>query len=630
MKKWLLCIMIFFITGFSELCAESGIVWKRTDKSGVVLSTAVSATLPVMLEKLFQEFALYPEKIKVDSSVTGIPEVKEVRGHNPETVLSLLLLRHDLTLVSQQDRHLIISRKDAWRHRPFRKILNSPVFLEKILGELSKVGQIALHFDSDKIQGRKVQRNLNYSSIEDAIFDLASHQNAVVVYYPRLHVLEWTQDPTLVTKSVVLSSASQKQVQSFLTEIRKELEEIRLVHDSYPTEKSLILRGSEESVVLTVQLIEQWESGLEKVSSADVDPFPASPSVESEGIEPKLFPETRIVRLKLKYLSVGPQTVQSNGQPLTIPGVEDSLRKVLQQRLEDETETPPLRPQIIPDLLGNSLILEGSKTHVDWLEKLVQVWDRPLPLIRIEAHLFETSETHSRQLGLEFRGKSVSTDGTVSITDQGPFTAGLELGPAAASQALRVDAVLRLLQSEGKGRMLSRPVVVTLNNVEAEMNSGSVLHIKISTEKTSRLQELKTGITLRVTPRLIEDSDNHSNDRIWLKIYAETSNPIEGSSIDGIPPINTQRAQTQVFVKDGQPFLLGGLIKNRTGESQSGVPFFKDLPFLGTFFRTSGSNNSFDHVMVFVTPTRVFADEIQELPEYSELDQVKKTLEIKP
>ena len=95
MKKWLLCIMIFFITGFSELCAESGIVWKRTDKSGVVLSTAVSATLPVMLEKLFQEFALYPEKIKVDSSVTGIPEVKEVRGHNPETVLSLLLLRHD-------------------------------------------------------------------------------------------------------------------------------------------------------------------------------------------------------------------------------------------------------------------------------------------------------------------------------------------------------------------------------------------------------------------------------------------------------------------------------------------------------------------------------------------------------
>ena len=74
------------------------------------------------------------------------------------------------------------------------------------------------------------------------------------------------------------------------------------------------------------------------------------------------------------------------------------------------------------------------------------------------------------------------------------------------------------------------------------MNSGSVLHIKITNEQTNRLQELKTGITLRVTSRLIEDSNNHTNDRIWLKIYAETNNPTEGSSIDGIPPINTQRA----------------------------------------------------------------------------------------
>jgi type III secretion protein C len=352
--------------------------------------------------------------------------------------------------------------------------------------------------------------------------------------------------------------------------------------------------------------------------------------IEVEDPETETVPDSRIVRLQIKYLSVGTQIVQSNGQSLTIPGVEESLRKALQQRLEDETEIPAMRPQIVADLLSNSLILEGSKSHVEWMEKLLQIWDRPLPLIRIEAHLFETSEIHSRQLGLEFRAKSVSADGTVSVADQGAFSAGLALGPAAASQALRVDAVLRLLQSEGKGRMLSRPVVVTLNNVEAEMNSGSVLHIKIVNDKTSRLQELKTGITLRVTPRLIEDSDNHTNDKIWLKIYAETSNPTDGSSIDGIPPINTQRAQTQVFVKNGQAFLLGGLIKSSSGQSQSGLPFFKDLPLLGPIFRTSGANNSFDHVMVFVTPTRVFADTKQQLPLFSEMEKVKKTIELKP
>ena len=534
--------MLFFAAGFSVSGAESGIIWKKVGNSGITLSTSSSKTLTEMLDALLQQFALHPEKIQIDAAVKSLPEIAEVQGHNPETVLKLLLSRHDLSLISRNGRHRIVLRSDVWRFRPFKKIINSPVLLANILRELAQAGQITLHFNAEKIKQRKVIRNLAYNSIEDAIFDLALRQNALAVYYPGLHVLAWTQDPPLATKSLTIRFAEQKQVREFLAEIRKELKEIRLVHDAYPAPNSLVLRGSEESVNLTAQLIEQWENGLSDITSANPEVFTLESEIEVEVTETETVPDSRIVRLQLQYLSVGPQTVESNGKSLIITGVEESLRKALQQRLEDETEMPAMRPQIIADLLSNTLILEGSKSHVEWLEKLVRIWDRPLPLIQIEAHLFETSETHSRQLGLEFRAKSVSADGTVSVTDQGTFSAGLAMGPAAASQALQVDAVLRLLQSEGKGRMLSRPVVVTLNNVEAEMNSGSVLHIKITDDKTSRLQELKTGITLRVTPRLIEDSNNHTNDRIWLKIYAETNNPTEGSSIDRIPPINTQRA----------------------------------------------------------------------------------------
>jgi len=622
--------MLFFAAGFSVSGAESGIIWKKVGNSGITLSTSSSKTLTEMLDALLQQFALHPEKVQIDAAIQSLPEIAEVQGHNPETVLKLLLSRHDLSLISRNGLHRIVLRSDVWRFRPFKKIINSPVLLANILRELAQAGQITLHFNAEKIKQRKVIRNLAYNSIEDAIFDLALRQNALAVYYPGLHVLAWTQDPPLATKSLTIRFAEQKQVREFLAEIRKELKEIRLVHDAYPAPNSLVLRGSEESVNLTAQLIEQWENGLSDITSANPEVFTLESEIEVEVTETETVPDSRIVRLQLQYLSVGPQTVESNGQSLIIAGVEESLRKALQQRLEDETEMPAMRPQIIADLLSNTLILEGSKSHVEWLEKLVRIWDRPLPLIQIEAHLFETSETHSRQLGLEFRAKSVSADGTISVTDQGTSSAGLALGPAGPSQALQVDAVLRLLQSEGKGRMLSRPVVVTLNNVEAEMNSGSVLHIKITDDKTSRLQELKTGITLRVTPRLIEDSNNHTNDRIWLKIYAETSNPTEGSSIDGIPPINTQRAQTQVIVKNGQAFLLGGLIKSSTGQSLSGLPFFKDLPLLGPLFRTSAANNSFDHVMVFVTPTRVFADAKQQLPLFSEMEKVKKNVELKP
>ena len=74
-----------------------------------------------------------------------------------------------------------------------------------------------------------------------------------------------------------------------------------------------------------------------------------------------------MVRLQIKYLSVVPQTVKSNGQSLTIPVVEDNLRKVLVQRLEDETKIPAIRPQIIAVWLINILILDGTKSHVEWL-----------------------------------------------------------------------------------------------------------------------------------------------------------------------------------------------------------------------------------------------------------------------
>ena len=66
------------------------------------------------------------------------------------------------------------------------------------------------------------------------------------------------------------------------------------------------------------------------------------------------------------------------------------------------------------------------------------------------------------------------------------------------------------------------------------MNSGSVINVRLSGEKTASLQEIKTGVTLRVTPRLIPNpGDNRSQDQILLKVYAETSSPMAESMSTG-------------------------------------------------------------------------------------------------
>ena len=150
---------------------------------------------------------------------------------------------------------------------------------------------------------------------------------------------------------------------------------------------------------------------------------------------------------------------------------------------------------------------------------------------------------------------------------------------------MRIDAILRFLQSKGRGRIFSRPLVVTANNIEAEMNSGSVINVRLSGEKTASLQEIKTGVTLRVTPRLIPNpGDNRSQDQILLKVYAETSSPMAGINVDGIPQINSQHASTEVTVLQGEPYLVSGLIKDRESMNQSGFRCCRIFLLLVGFF----------------------------------------------
>ena len=243
---------------------------------------------------------------------------------------------------------------------------------------------------------------------------------------------------------------------------------------------------------------------------------------------------------------------------------------------------------------------------------MIELLDHPLAQIRIEVHIFETNETDALRLGLEFSGRGIAADGTLSPTDGGVFGPGLVFGPQETSHVMWIDAALRFRQS--LGRVLSRPVVVTANNIEAEMNSGSVLNIRLIGEKTTSLQELKTGVTLRVSLRLISVSaDNQSHDRILLNVFAETSSPMASSVIDGIPPINSQRAHSEVIVEQGQPFLVCGLIRNRRTLGRRWVPFFQDLSLLCPWFRSESSSGQFDHILVFVTPTQVKPETRQSL-----------------
>ena len=283
-----------------------------------------------------------------------------------------------------------------------------------------------------------------------------------------------------------------------------------------------------------------------------------------------------------------------------LPSIEDQLREFFQQ-VPDFAETQP-QPLILPDRQNNVLLIRETEAQLQLVEELLSLWDQPSPLIRIEAHIFETIEKISRELGLSWRGTGVSTDGVRALEglDFGlSWTAGL----FDTGRGVCIGAMLRMLQEQGEGRVLWRPVVVTLNVLEAEMSGGLVLGVRLVSDTDAKLQQIQTGVTLRVTPRWIEPLDSVQEVQVQVSIHAETSTPLQDNAIDGIPQINSQKGRSSLMVPNGQPILMVGMIRQQSSNSTQGVPLFQDLPLLGPLFGLRDDQQVFDHVLVFVIPT---------------------------
>jgi type IV pilus assembly protein PilQ len=115
-------------------------------------------------------------------------------------------------------------------------------------------------------------------------------------------------------------------------------------------------------------------------------------------------------------------------------------------------------------------------------------------------------------------------------------------------------------------------------------------------QATVQIQE--TGIILEATPHVTDD------DHILLELSAERSAPQLADSDVGFI-FNTQNAQSEVLVRDGETVVIGGLTVTEREEVRSGIPFLMNLPLVGGLFRTTRESQVQRDLIILVTPTIV-------------------------
>ena len=256
---------------------------------------------------------------------------------------------------------------------------------------------------------------------------------------------------------------------------------------------------------------------------------------------------------------------------------------------------------ITVDEQGNRVIFFGTQSEYDQFENLARQLDTPVPEVMIEVTIAEVTLTDESSYGLDAVFNSeVAPAFSTQLTSNGSFSGTLQTGQVTLNASASA--------SNNQINVLSTPRIVARSGAEATVQVGTDVPIITSqraansqsggnTDVLQTVQYRSTGVLLSVTPRV------YSGNRIDLEISQETS-AAEANSNSSItsPLISTRTLNSQLSLQDGQTAVLGGLIENRFTRGNNGIPLLKDVPLLGTPFRSETLNATRTMLVVLVTP----------------------------
>jgi type II secretory pathway component GspD/PulD (secretin) len=254
------------------------------------------------------------------------------------------------------------------------------------------------------------------------------------------------------------------------------------------------------------------------------------------------------------------------------------------------------------------VLLQGGSIEVETAKKLLTQLDAPVPQLVIEAKVVDISSTGADQLGIIWGDK-----GTLSGTrfDETPGADALSIGRFDRLVALQIPATIKGLVESGKAKVLANPNVAALDSKPSSIFIGDEVKYVVRIDQTLQGGTTILTDTARVGVQLHTISRVNSDGFITMDLHPEVSVITQWIDMPGgdisLPQISRRYIDSTVRVKDGETIVIGGLIKDEEIKSMGGVPFLKDLPFIGQLFKNRSTTNSHSEIMMFITP-RVLTD----------------------
>jgi type IV pilus assembly protein PilQ len=316
------------------------------------------------------------------------------------------------------------------------------------------------------------------------------------------------------------------------------------------------------------------------------------------------------------------------------------------------------RGSVVADSVNNALVITDVQTRIDDVESFVRGLDIRTPQVSIQAKIILVDRTDVEELGLQYdlgsttqffnklvsrpdpsTAKAVDTDldgvpdalvptenfkpdqtlvdlggnslSALGNADQQVVNPALKLIFSTALGNFNLTTFVQALQRVELADVQAEPSVTTLDNRTAEVLVGDKVPIRVvdvsaqggggaggqggSGVPRATVRFEQTGINLRVTPHVT------ANRQILMQVHAERS-AVKPASVDIGFTFQTQQADAQVLVDDGETIVVGGLTETDLTVAKSGIPFLVDLPIVGRLFGFTSQTETRRDLIILITP----------------------------
>lgn len=286
--------------------------------------------------------------------------------------------------------------------------------------------------------------------------------------------------------------------------------------------------------------------------------------------------------------------------------------------------TAPLTSDIVriePNSYLNAIIVRDVPERMAAYDSLIRALDVEPQVIEIEATIIDINTTKLQRLGINWRfGSSgfgfLFGDGTANDLRLNPVPGSsrrdntTNITPQALGGTISTIigsgreflGRIQALEEKNVSRVVSRPQIMTLSNVEAVFDRTRTFYVRVGGLAQVDLFNVTAGTVLRVNPHVFRD---HDQTRIRMLVNIEDGS-IDGTlNVDSIPTVERSTVSTQAMVVDGESLLLGGMTVDATQQVLDKIPLLGDIPILGNLFKTRVKNKDRIERLFLITPRLV-------------------------